>query len=1100
MTTRKPRKVLLLGSGAIKIGEAGEFDYSGAQALKALREEGIRTILVNPNIATIQSDRMFVDKAYFLPVRADYIEGVIAKERPDGVLLTFGGQTALNAGMELHERGILKKYGVEVLGTGIYSIEACDDRDLFRRVMEENGLPVPKSMKASSVNEALGIANNLGYPVMVRTAYALGGLGSGIARDAEELARIAGRGLVCSRIHEVLVEEYIGGWKEFEYEVMRDIKDNCTIVCNIENMDPVGIHTGESIVVAPSQTLTNREYHLLRSAAFRAIRALKIVGECNIQFAVHPKGEEFRVIEVNSRLSRSSALASKATGYPIAYMAAKLSLGYTLPELTNKVTGATTACFEPALDYVVVKIPRWDLQKFRRASRRIGTQMKSVGEVMAIGRSFEEALQKAVRMLDIGRELTDFGDLDPDPSTLREKLLSPTDQRLFHMAKALHSGWGVEEISALTAIDPWFICKIEGIVKFEGELRRKGLLPEILMVAKRLGFSDQKIGQLTGTGEEKVREARKALGILPVVKQIDTLAAEWPAATNYLYMTYNGTTDDIPFPRKKKAIVIGSGTYRIGSSVEFDWCCVNMGLALKRDMAEVIMINCNPETVSTDYDSLDKLYFEEITLERVLDIAEKEDPFGVVVSVGGQTPNNLAMKLWQHGVGVLGTSVEEIDRAEDRKKFSEVLDDLGIRQPPWRQLSSVRKAKEFAGEIGYPVLVRPSYVLSGSAMNVAFDGRQLEQSLRLAAEVSKDRPVVVTKFMTNAKEVDIDGVCDGKNVFIGAIVEHIENAGRHSGDATMSIPPLTLDKATMEVLRDYTRRIATALRIRGPFNIQYMVKNGVVYVIETNLRASRSMPFVSKSIGMNLMEMAEDAMLGRGIRAGEGRAKRFAVKSPQFSFLPVEGADPVSGVEMDSTGEVACFGETFEEALLSSMIASGINPPKPGGGVLVSIGRDKWKVIPISEKLVSNGFSLYATRKTARAIRSCGLKCKMLYKISEGKTPNIMEYLDQRGLDLVINIAQLNGDNPKQKFQDGYAIRRKAIESGVPVVTSVELAGAMLDAIENINAKRSPTSACATRPSPGLPKQKIGKVPAPSTAVARALRSPGGGPRGEVGG
>jgi carbamoyl-phosphate synthase large subunit len=1068
----KPRKVLLLGSGAIKIGEAGEFDYSGAQALKAMKEEGIRTILVNPNIATIQSDRKYVDRAYFLPVKAEHIEGVIAKEKPDGILLTFGGQTALNAGMELHERGVLKKYGVSVLGTGIFSIEACDDRDMFRRVMEGNGLPVPKSMKASSVGEALEIAGRLGYPVMVRTAYALGGLGSGIARDAAQLSQIAGRGLVCSRIHEVLVEEYIGGWKEFEYEVMRDSEDNCAIVCNIENMDPVGIHTGESIVVAPSQTLTNREYHVLRTAAFKAIRALKIVGECNIQFAVQPESGEYRVIEVNSRLSRSSALASKATGYPIAYVAAKLSLGYTLPELVNKVTGATTACFEPALDYVVVKIPRWDLQKFRRASRKIGTQMKSVGEVMAVGRCFEEALQKAVRMLDIGRELTDFKSLETDPTVVKEMLQNPTDQRLFYIAKALRSGMGSEEVCGLTAIDPWFIRKIGAIVEYEEAIRSGGLQPVTLKAAKQMGFSDKKIGELLGKGEAQVREARKALGIVPVVKQIDTLAAEWPAATNYLYMTYNGETDDIGFTKGKKAVVLGSGCYRIGSSVEFDWCCVNMGLALKRYMDEVIMVNCNPETVSTDYDTLDKLYFEEITLERVLDIADKEQPFGVVVSVGGQTPNNLAMSLSGHGVNVLGTDVECIDRAEDRKKFSEVLDELGIRQPPWKQLSSIKKAKEFAREIGYPVLVRPSYVLSGSAMNVAFDDRHLEQSLRLATEVSKDQPVVVTKFMTSAKEVDIDGVCDGRNVFIGSIIEHIENAGRHSGDATMSIPPLTLDSATKRVLRDYTRRIAIGLRIRGPFNIQYMVKNGVVYVIETNLRASRSMPFVSKSIGVNLMSLAADAMLGKAIRPGEGTAKKFGVKSPQFSFLPIEGADPVCGVEMDSTGEVACFGELFENALLSSLMASGISPPRAGGGVLLSIGRDKWRVIPIAEKLIRNGFSLYATTKTARAVRSCGLRCKTLYKVSEDKAPNILEYLDQRKLDMVINIAQLNGDNPKQKFQDGYAIRRKAIESGIPVVTNVELAEAMLDSIENVGAKGSSLRSATNDPGRGVSVEK----------------------------
>ena len=1055
MLIEMPKKVLILGSGAIKIGEAGEFDYSGAQAIKALREEGIETVLVNSNIATMQSDEKFVDKAYFIPVNADFVEEVIEKERPDGIMLSFGGQTALNAGIELYERGVLEKYGVKILGTGIFSIEVCDDRDRFRNTMKENRLPIPKSMKANTVEEAIGVACKIGYPVMVRIAYALGGLGSGIAKDPEELETIVTKGFARSRIHQVLVEEYIGGWKELEYEVMRDANDNCTIVCNIENFDPVGIHTGDSIVVAPSQTLTNREYHMLRIAAFKAIRILKIVGECNIQFAVDPYSEQYRIIEVNSRLSRSSALASKATGYPIAYVAAKLALGYTLPELVNKVTGITTACFEPALDYVVVKIPRWDLLKFRRATRCIGTQMKSVGEVMAIGRTFEEALQKAVRMLDIGRELTDVGGLERDPATIRDRLKNPTDQRLFYVVKALQSGIGVCEVSELTGIDRWFLNKIAKIVRFEEALKGSSLAESSLRDAKKMGFSDRKIGQISRMKEGEVRDLRKRLGIIPVVKQIDTLAAEWPATTNYLYMTYNGVSDDIEFLRKKKAVVLGSGCYRIGSSVEFDWCCVNMGLALKRDMDEVIMVNCNPETVSTDYDTLDKLYFEEITLERVLDITEKEEPFGIVVSVGGQTPNNLARRLQQSGVHVLGTAVEDIDRAEDRKKFNNVLDDLGIEQPAWESHDNMEQAKRFAARIGYPVLVRPSYVLSGSAMSIAFDEKQLAQCLEFAASVSKDEPIVISKFMTNAKEVDIDGICDGSNVFIGSIVEHVENAGKHSGDATMSIPPLTLDRATKETLRDYTRRIAVALRIKGPFNIQYMVKNGMVYVIECNLRASRSMPFVSKSIGVNLMELAEDAIVGRTIRQGEGAPKRFGVKSPQFSFIHIDGADPISGVEMDSTGEVACFGDTFEEALIKSLIASSISPPKPGGAVLISIGKEKWRIIPISEKLIRNGFRLYATENTARAIRGCGLKCEMLYKVSEFKTPNIKDYLIQRKIDMVINIPQLNGDRPKQKFEDEYTIRRKAIEFGIPVITNIELAEAMIDAIENINARAS---------------------------------------------
>jgi carbamoyl-phosphate synthase large subunit len=1053
MTGLQLKKVLLIGSGAIKIGEAGEFDYSGAQAIKALREEGIQTVLVNPNIATIQSDSRFVDKAYFLPINADSIAKIIEKEMPDGILLTFGGQTGLNAGMELHERGVLDKYGVKILGTGVFSIEACDDRNRFKELMEENSLPVPKSLKAASVEEALGAAARIGYPVMVRVSYALGGLGSGIAQDLKELAVIAARGLALSRIHQLIIEEYIGGWKEFEYEVMRDSDDNCTIVCSIENMDPVGVHTGDSIVVAPSQTLTNREYQMLRRAAFKAVRVLKIVGECNVQFAVSTIGEDFRIIEVNSRLSRSSALASKATGYPIAYIAAKLAIGHTLPELTNKVTGKTTACFEPTLDYVVVKIPRWDLQKFRRATRHIGTQMKSVGEVMGIGRSFEEALQKAVRMLDLGIELTDREPVAKDLEFLSDRLIKPTDQRLFHIACALRAGISVQEIGRLTKIDPWFLFKIENIVKFEGLLKDKVPTAEIMKKAKKLGFSDRRIGQLTGLDERKVRMTRIKMGIVPVVKQIDTLAAEWPARTNYLYMTYNGDTDDIEFSAKKKAAILGSGCYRIGSSVEFDWCCVSMGLALKRDMDEVIMINCNPETVSTDFDTLDKLYFEEITLERVLDIAEKEKLLGVVVSVGGQLPNNLAEKLQECGASILGTGVKNIARSEDRSSFSEVLDGLRIRQPPWHRCIDFGEAKDFANGIGYPVIVRPSYVLSGSAMNVAFDEGQLEGYLRLAADASKEEPVVVSKFITNAKEVDVDGVCDGKNVFLGGIMEHVENAGRHSGDSTMSLPTFTLDGATRRTIKEYTVKIARALQILGPFNIQYMVKDGIVYVIECNLRASRSMPFVSKSIGINLMDLAEDAIMGRSIEPGEGCPKGFAVKSPQFSFIHVEGSDPVSGVEMCSTGEVACFGETFEEALVKSMVASGIDLPKPGGTVLVSVGEEKWRAIPLSEKLIRNGFRLCATKNTAKAIRACGLDCKVLYKVSERREPNIMDHLRKGQMDMVINVPQLSGHKSRQQYEDEYVIRRKAIELGIPVLTNVELAEAMLDAIANTNAK-----------------------------------------------
>ena len=1048
------KKVLLLGSGAIKIGEAGEFDYSGAQAIKAMREEGIEVILVNSNIATIQSDESFVDRAYFIPVEAGFIEEVIAKERPDGILLSFGGQTALNAGMELHEKGVLEKYGVKVLGTGVYAIEACDDRGKFRALMEENGIPVPRSSKADSVDDAIAIASEIGYPVIVRVAYALGGEGSGVARDETELKVLAARGLSHSRIRQVLVEEYLEGWKEIEYEVMRDASDNCIIVCNMENMDPLGIHTGDSIVVAPSQTLNNREYHTLRTVAFRAIRALGIVGECNIQFALDPRGDGFRVIEVNSRLSRSSALASKATGYPIAYIAAKLALGYALPELSNKITGATTAFFEPSLDYIVVKVPRWDLQKFKKVSRRIGTQMKSVGEVMAIGRSFEEALQKAVRMLDIKRELTDTGDLELSIESVKRELANPTDKRLFYIVRSFELGMDPVEVNRLTHIDMWFLNKIKGIVDLKNEIAAGSISKALLTKAKKMGFSDQKIGELTGSSEDEIRAARKSFGIIPRLKQIDTLAAEWPATTNYLYLTYNGSSDDLQPSPSKSAIVLGSGCYRIGSSVEFDWCCVNMGLALKEDLEGVIMVNCNPETVSTDFDLFNKLYFEEITFERVMDIVEMESPLGVVVSVGGQTPNNLAGKLSAHGITILGTSAENIEKAEDRSKFGEVLDRLGISQPEWQKLDTIDRAISFAKRIGYPVLLRPSYVLSGSSMNVAFDEDQLKSHMEDAIRRSCEGPFVISKFLTDSKEVDVDAASDGEHTFIGGIVEHVENAGRHSGDSTMSLPPVTLDERTKDAIRECTRKIARALSIRGAFNIQFIVKGSEIYVIECNLRASRSMPFVSKATGINLMRLAEKAIMGKGLIDGEGKPKSFGVKSPQFSFLHLEGADPIGGVEMGSTGEVASFGKTFEEALITSMMASGVKPIPFGGSVLLSIGRDKNKILPLAKKLSTMGFRLYATEKTAGAIAATGLECEVLHKVSEGKDPNIMDFLERGKIDMVINIPQINGDMPKRKFEDGYAIRRKAIEFRIPVLTNLELAEAMVNAIEDLSQRR----------------------------------------------
>jgi carbamoyl-phosphate synthase large subunit len=1047
------KKVLIIGSGAIKIGEAGEFDYSGAQAIKALKEEGIETILVNPNIATIQTDNKFVDKVYFLPINPEFVEKIIEEERPNGILLGFGGQTALNCGVELAERGILEKYNVKVIGTGIEAIKIADDRNLFRKTMLENGIPIPKSKKANSVHEAIQAADEIGYPVMVRVAYTLGGQGSGVAHNRNELVEIATRGLVHSRIKQVLVEEYLGKWKEVEYEVMRDYKDNCIIVCNMENFDPMGVHTGESIVVAPSQTLTNREYHNLRLVSFKVIRALGIIGECNIQFAIDPNSEQFKVIEVNSRLSRSSALASKATGYPIAYIAAKLAVGYTLPELMNKVTGVTTACFEPALDYIVVKIPRWDFQKFKHVNRRIGTQMKSVGEVMSIGRTFEEALQKAVRMLDIDKELTDVDDLEVGSGIfaierIEHELENPTDERIFYIVKALQFGIDVERISKLTGIDPWFLNKIKGIVEFQ-ELIKRNLTPEILKKAKQLGFSDKKIGRIVGKSEAEIRKIRKSLGILPVIKQIDTLAAEWPAVTNYLYLTYNGQTDDIEISRKSKVVVLGSGCYRIGSSVEFDWCCVNMAWALKeKGIEEVIMINYNPETVSTDYDVLDKLYFEELTLERVLDIVEKENPDGVVVSVGGQIPNNLAIKLASNNVKILGTSAKDIDNAEDRSKFSMILDELGIKQPEWSKLETIEKAKKFAEKIGYPVLVRPSYVLSGSAMNVAFDEKNLEDYLRKATKVSKEHPVVISKFITDAKEVEVDGVCDGKNVFIGAIIEHVENAGVHSGDATMCIPSINIENYVKDKIRDYTRRIARRLNIKGPFNIQYIVKDGEVYVIECNLRASRSMPFVSKTVGINLMNMAADAILGREIKDGEASVNKFSVKVPQFSFMRLEGADPITGVEMVSTGEVACFGENFEEAFLKALIAGGLNLPKKGDPILITVGGHKESIVPIAKKFFEKEFQIYATEHTAEVLIKNDIKCDVLHKVSESKKPNILDYLINQRIKLVINILKLEGAGSLKALDDDYLIRRKAVEFGIPVITNLELAHALVNAIK----------------------------------------------------
>jgi carbamoyl-phosphate synthase large subunit len=1066
------RKVLVLGSGAIKIGEAAEFDYSGSQCLKALREEGIETVLINPNIATIQTDPRLAGKVYLLPVTPEYVEKVIEKERPDGILLGFGGQTALNCGVQLAKKGILKKYNVKVLGTPIQAIEDTEDREFFRQAMIQAGIPIPRSKSATSLQEAITVAKEIGYPVIIRVAYALGGKGSGVAHNESELREIVNRALAQSMISQVLIEEYLGHWKEVEYEVMRDYANNCLTVCNMENIDPMGVHTGDSIVVAPSQTLSNREYHLLRLASIKVIQSLGIVGECNIQWALDPKSEEIRAIEVNARMSRSSALASKATGYPLAYIATKLAIGYLLPELINKVTGVTTACFEPALDYVVVKFPRWDLQKFRNVDRHIGPQMKSVGEVMAIGRCLEEALQKAVRMLDIGKIglVCNYEDDDYESTeTIKDVLANPTDERLFKVVKAIKKGIPIEEIYQLSGIDPFFLHKIENVVNMEKKLRSMSLkdnnILETIKEAKRLGFSDKQIAICLKTDEMTVRELRKSANIVPVVKQIDTLAAEWPAKTNYLYLTYGGDEDDIEFhSEKSKVMVLGAGVFRIGSSVEFDWCGVNTIWALKKNgVEEAIMVNYNPETVSTDYDMSDKLYFEELTLERVLDIYEKENPLGVVTSVGGQIPNNLALKLANLGVKLLGTSGQSIDRAEDRSKFSALLDKLGIPQPEWSGLTTTRDLKEFAEKIGYPVLIRPSYVLSGSAMRVAYAEDELENYLKLATKVSREHPVVISKFIENAKEVEVDGVSDGENILIGAIIEHVENAGVHSGDATMSIPTQTLPNSVLKTIEDYTYRIVKALEIKGPYNIQYLVKNGVTYVIECNLRASRSMPYVSKTRGVNLIELATLAMLGK--KFGDVRITELpsvfhvGVKVPMFSFMRLSGADPVLGVEMLSTGEVACLGENFSDALSKALQSADFKIPPTGGSVLITVGGEelKKKIVPLGKALRKMGFKIYATQHTAEVLRDAGVNnVSVLHKVREvGMNPNIVDYLQKRKIDLVINIPMPNhAGTYSEVLKDEYTIRRLAIEFNIPVVTNLELASALTKVLEQRDSNK----------------------------------------------
>lgn len=1063
------KKVLLLGSGALKIGEAGEFDYSGSQALKALREEGIKTVLINPNIATVQTSEGVADQIYFLPVQPYFVERVIQKERPDGILLSFGGQTALNCGVELYRSGVLEKYGVKVLGTPVQAIMDTEDRELFVEKLDEIDVKTIKSEACENIEQARTAAATLGYPVIIRAAYALGGLGSGFADNEEELNVLAEKAFSFSP--QVLVEKSLKGWKEIEYEVVRDRYDNCITVCNMENFDPLGIHTGESIVIAPSQTLNNSEYHKLRALAIKIIRHIGIVGECNVQYAFDPKSEDYRVIEVNARLSRSSALASKATGYPLAFVAAKLGMGYGLFELKNSVTKTTSAFFEPALDYVVCKIPRWDLSKFRGVDKELGSSMKSVGEVMAIGRNFEEAIQKGLRMIGQGmhgfvenKEL-EIADID---AALRE----PTDKRVFVISKAMHKGYTVGQIHELTKIDKWFLEKLKHIIDIDEELKTKNintLDKALFRKAKVYGFTDFQIARAVGLEDELhnmhkamllVRHCRKNLGIVPVVKQIDTLAAEYPARTNYLYVTYGGVASDIePEHDGRSIVVLGSGAYRIGSSVEFDWCGVQALNTIRKEGWRSVMINYNPETVSTDYDMCDRLYFDELTFERVMDIIELESPHGVIVSTGGQIPNNLAMKLAEQHVPLLGTKAEDIDGAEDRAKFSEMLTRHGINQPEWSALTSMEDIDDFIARVGFPVLVRPSYVLSGAAMNVCSNEEELKRFLRLAANVSEDHPVVVSKFIEHAKEIEMDAVAKNGEILAYAISEHIEFAGVHSGDATIQFPPQKIYVETVRRIKRVSRQIAKALHINGPFNIQYMARDNEIMVIECNLRASRSFPFVSKVLKINLIELATRVMLGLPVEKPNKNLfdlDYVGIKASQFSFNRLQKADPVLGVDMSSTGEVGCLGDDSNQALLKSMLSVGYRIPKKT--VLLSTGgaKQKAELLDAAKMLVAHGYKLYATGGSSKYLADNGVENTRVYWPSdEGKHPQALDMLHNKEIDMVVNIPK---NLTVHELTNGYKIRRAAIDLNVPLITNSRLACAFINAfcslsLEDIDIK-----------------------------------------------
>lgn len=1052
------KKVLLLGSGALKIGEAGEFDYSGSQALKALREEGVETVLINPNIATVQTSEGVADQIYFLPVQPYFVERVIEKERPDGILLSFGGQTALNCGVELYKSGVLEKYGVRVLGTPVQAIMDTEDRELFVERLNEIDVKTIKSEACENIEQARKAASELGYPVIIRAAYALGGLGSGFCDNEEELDRLAEKAFSFSP--QVLVEKSLKGWKEIEYEVVRDRYDNCITVCNMENFDPLGIHTGESIVIAPSQTLTNSEYHKLRALSIKIIRHIGIVGECNVQYAFDPKSEDYRVIEVNARLSRSSALASKATGYPLAFVAAKLGLGYGLFELKNSVTKTTSAFFEPALDYVVCKIPRWDLSKFRGVDRELGSSMKSVGEVMAIGRNFEEAIQKGLRM--IGQGMHGFVEnKELEIADIDEALCDPTDNRVFVISKAMHRGYTIDQIHELTKIDKWFLYKLKHIIDIDEALKRcksvNVLDKDLLRTAKVYGFTDFQIARAVGLENELgnmtkaglvIRQLRKNYGILPVVKQIDTLAAEYPAQTNYLYVTYAGVKSDINFERDKRSIIVlGSGAYRIGSSVEFDWCGVQALNTIRKQGWRSVMINYNPETVSTDYDMCDRLYFDELTFERVMDIIDLECPHGVIVSTGGQIPNNLAMRLDAQNVPILGTSAKDIDNAEDRAKFSSMLGRNGIDQPEWSALTSMDDIQRFIDRVGFPVLVRPSYVLSGAAMNVCSNNDELVRFLKLAANVSEDHPVVVSQFIEHAKEVEMDAVARDGEIIAYAISEHIEFAGVHSGDATIQFPPQKLYCETIRRIKRVSRKIAQELHISGPFNIQFLARDNDIKVIECNLRASRSFPFVSKVLKINLIELATKVMLGLPVERPDKDLfdlDYVGIKASQFSFNRLQKADPVLGVDMASTGEVGCLGDDTNTALLKSMLSVGQRIPEKN--ILLSTGGPKQKAetLDAARQLVKNGYKIFATVGSSKFLTENGVENTMVYWPSDAdKHPQALDMLHRHEIDLVVNIPK---DLTVSELSNGYKIRRAAIDLNVPLITNSRLASAFINA------------------------------------------------------